>query len=88
MKHAVGYQGMSIYKKTNEQHLQKILKKNTMFKTPLKAVIKTNSKGNVIKVSTPFDNDKVINAPIENVGNENKKTLKSMFKAFGDAYFA
>jgi hypothetical protein len=50
-------------------------------------VITRNRKGNVISVKTRFDNDKTIHRPIENLGNENNKTLKSMFKSFGDAYF-
>ena len=57
-----------------------------MFKIPSQATV--TIKGNTIEVLTPFDNDTVINAPIKTLGNENKKTLKSMFKSFGDAYLA
>tara|TARA_R110000823_G_scaffold129630_1_gene257333 strand:- start:259 stop:432 length:174 start_codon:yes stop_codon:yes gene_type:complete len=57
-----------------------------MFKIPSQATV--TIKGNTIEVLSPFDNDTVINAPIKTLGNENKKTLKSMFKSFGDAYLA
>jgi hypothetical protein len=73
-------------KLSRDNKLSLTIKKNTMFKTPSQAI--ATIKRNVIEVSTPFDNDTVINAPIESVGTENKKSLKSMFKAFGDAYFA
>ena len=73
-------------KLSRENKLSLTIKKNTMFKTQSQAV--STIKRNVIEVSTPFDNDPIINAPIKSVGTENKKTLKSMFKAFGDAYFA
>jgi hypothetical protein len=56
-----------------------------MFKIPSQAIV--TIKGNVINVATPFDNDKTINKPIQTLGNDNKNKLKSMFKAFGDAYF-
>ena len=56
-----------------------------MFKIPSQAIV--TIKANVINVTTPFDNDTIINNPIKTLGNDNNKTLKSMFKSFGDAYF-
>ena len=55
--------------------------------TPSQAIILKNKKGKILKVVTPYDNDETLKNPIQSLGNENNKTLKSMFKAFGDAYF-
>tara|TARA_R110000764_G_C10941192_1_gene376106 strand:- start:813 stop:992 length:180 start_codon:yes stop_codon:yes gene_type:complete len=57
-----------------------------MLKTPSEAIVLKDKKGNIISIVTPYDDNNTLKNPINYVGEENKKTLKSLFKSFGNAY--
>ena len=57
-----------------------------MLKTPSVAIVLKDKKENIISIVTPYDNNQTLQNPINYVGEDNKNTLTSLFKSFGEAY--
>tara|TARA_R110002051_G_C8557357_1_gene473644 strand:+ start:161 stop:340 length:180 start_codon:yes stop_codon:yes gene_type:complete len=57
-----------------------------MLKTPSEAIVLKDKKQNIISIVTPYDNNQTLQNPINYVGEDNKNTLTSLFKSFGEAY--
>ena len=57
-----------------------------MLKTPSEAIVLKDKKENIISIITPYDDNNTLQNPINYVGEDNKNTLTSLFKSFGNAY--
>jgi len=57
-----------------------------MLKTPSDAIVLKDKKGNIKNIVTPYDDNNTLQNPINYVGEDNKNTLTSLFKSFGEAY--
>ena len=55
-----------------------------MFKTPSEAIVTKNKYESIKYIKTPYDDNDVLNGPIDSLGNENNKILRTLFKSFND----
>tara|TARA_R110000796_G_C14553038_1_gene434070 strand:+ start:2513 stop:2686 length:174 start_codon:yes stop_codon:yes gene_type:complete len=55
-----------------------------MFKTPSEAIVTKNKDESIKYIKTPYDDDYVLNSPIDSLGKENNKILRTLFKSFND----
>ena len=57
-----------------------------MIKTLTETKITYKKNGNIKTITTPYDDNSILQNPIDSVAIDNHNTLLNIFEGFGDAY--
>ena len=57
-----------------------------MQKTPTETQITYKKNGEIKKITTPYDDDSILQKPIHSLDMESHNILSNIFKSYGEAY--